>query len=64
LLISPSIPRAGGTTIVNAILIYTGQPSILKTGSSSRGWSRMPNISSSIKKFKKSLTKTKDLENS
>jgi len=42
--ILPSIPRVGRTTIVNVTLIFTGQPSILKTGSSSREWSRMPNI--------------------
>jgi len=44
--ILPSIPRVGGTTIVNVTLIFTGQPSILKIGSSLREWSRMPNISS------------------
>jgi len=44
--ILPSIPRVSGTTIVNITLIFTGQPSILKTGSSSREWSRMPNIPS------------------
>ena len=56
-LILPNTPRVGGMKIVNKILRNIGQPSILRTGSSSKEQSKVPRDPSLTKKFKKSPTK-------